>query len=458
MHMPPESSHVGGAEDALPVSPNGAGRHIVQSITVTAGTMLVGLVSGIVAARALGVSGRGELAAVILWPAVLASVAEMGTYTAYTYLTASRQKTERELARSIAPLVAVQCLALYAAGIPVVLVALGGYSSETRATAVGFLVAYGPLYYAIRMLLALNQGAGRIEVYNLARLLIPSTNTVALLVLAVVGWVGVRIFAAAFVASLLVGLAALLVVSTKEVRDGVLSPSIDRRTLVSAWSVGYRTFVGSLAPVDTLQLDVLLTTSVLGAVDGGLYYVATSAGALVRVWGPTLGALALPRVASSHSTEEALAWAQLFSRLTVVCSGVGALVAFLFAAPLLDIVYGSDFTAATTLVRVLSVGMFAASLRLVLGDGLRGLDKHGAAARGEAAGWIVGAVAIPVFLPLWGATGVAAAVSISYGVTLAFLLLVARDAGMRLRSLLLPTWSDLKSARLVMRSRDVDNR
>ena len=327
-----------------------------------------------------------------------------------------------------------------------IIVALGGYDAHTRATAVGLLVMYAPLYLGVRYLMALNQGAGRMGAYNVARLLIPVTNTVALLALLVVDMVSVRAFAAAYATSFLVGLLALFGVSTRDVRSGALSPRSDRSTAKTAWSVGYRTYVGSLAPIDTLQLDVLLTTSFLGATEAGLYYVATSACALVRVWGTTLGALSLPRVASAKSRAEALAWAELFSRLTVVCSGLVALIALLFARPLLGLVYGDDYTPATTLVRILAVGMLAASLRYVLGDGLRGLGKHAGATRAEMSGWLAGGVALAVFLPLWGVIGVAIAVSVSYGVTLLAMLQSATRAGMSAYRLLVPGRTDFARA------------
>ena len=104
-----------------------------------------------------------------------------------------------------------------------------------------------------------------------------------------------------------------------------------------SWSVGHRTYFGSLAPVDTLQLDVLMTTAFLGATEAGLDDVATSVGALVRTWGITLGALSLPRVAAEASRRQALEHLTSFARLTVLFSGTVALVAFVFAGPLLTL-------------------------------------------------------------------------------------------------------------------------
>ena len=427
-------------------SADGAARPVVQSVSTTSVVILVGLVSGIIAARSLGVEGRGELAAVILWPAVLASLAELGLPTAFTYLAASQGETRHDLARSVLPLCLAQSAVLYAVGIPVILAVLAGYPDGVRLTAVGFLLAYAPLYMAVRYLLALNQGAGRIKVFNAVRLLIPAVYALGLVVRLLTGQTTVRSYAAVYAGSFLAALAALLLVSSREIRSGAVRPRIDRDIARRSWSVGHRTYFGSLAPVDTLQLDVLMTTAFLGATEAGLYYVATSVGALVRTWGTTLGALALPRVAAEPSRDRALAVLASFVRITVVLSGGFALVAIVFAGPLLSLVYGEAFASAQTLVRILAVGMLAASLRYVLGDGLRGLGMHSTATRAEMLGWLTGGVALAVFMPLFGVNGVALAVSVSYGATLIAMLAASRRLGAHAVDVLVPRRDDLSTS------------
>ncbi len=160
---------------------------------------------------------------------------------------------------------------------------------------------YAPLHLAVRYLSALNQGEGRIGVLNAARLLIPSVYGATLLALLLLGYVSVRVFAATYAASWVVGLVVLLVMSSRETRRGALRPRLQWDTVRQSWSVGRKAYFGTLAPVDTLQLDVLLTTALLGAQEAGLYFVATSAAVVVRVWGTTFGVLALPRVAGASS-------------------------------------------------------------------------------------------------------------------------------------------------------------
>jgi O-antigen/teichoic acid export membrane protein len=432
------------------VSP-GPGRHVVQSIAVTTAVMCIGLVSGIVAARGLGVEGRGELAAVIMWPGFVACVAELGLPTAYTYLSASRARSVGDLAHTVLPLVALQSVLQYIVGVPVVFVVLGGYSPGIRATALVFLGVYAPLYLLVRYLGALTLGEGRIGVYNGARVLLAAVYAGGLLVLLLLDAVGVGAFACAYVAGWLVALALLFLRSGPAIRRGLLAPRADFRTARAAWSVGYRTYLGSLAPVDSLQLDVLLTTAILGPTEAGLYFVATSAGAVVRVWGTTLGALSLPRVATAGTKSEAKNVMSFYVRSTMAISGVFAVVLLVFAGPLLSLVYGEQFEPAKALVRTLVVGMLAASLRYVIGDGLRGLDAHARATYAEVFGWLVGGVALLILLPRWGVEGVAVAVSASYLSTLVVMLGISMRLGIRMNHLLVPTLADVSHAIAVVR-------
>lgn len=423
---------------------------MLQSVGTTVLVMVVLLASGIIAARALGVQGRGELAAVILWPAVLTSVFELGLPTAFVYLSASQPHHRRDLARNVLALTVLQSLLVCVVGIPLVLAVLNDYSSYVQTTAVGFLVVYAPLYIGVRYLSALNQGAGRIGVLNVVRMLVPLLYSTFLLVLFAVDAVSVRKFAVAYAAAWLAGAVVLFAISSQETRSGVVRPRVDWGTARRSWSVGARTYFGSLAPVDTLQLDVLLTTALLGAQEAGLYFVATSAAALVRTWGTTLGMLSLPKVAAAVSKVEAVVLMSLFVRITVLISGAFAVVLAVFAKPLLVLVYGEAYASAQLLVRILAIGMLAASVRYVLGDGLRGLGGHSLATRAEVLGWIVGGLALVVLLPAWGATGVALAVSASYATTLLAMLRFARRLGAQPSRLLLPTMADMSQGWTVL--------
>jgi O-antigen/teichoic acid export membrane protein len=120
----------------------------------------------------------------------------------------------------------------------------------------------------------------------------------------------------------------------------------------------------------------------------------------------------------------------------------------------LDLVYGDSYRSAAMLVRILTIGMCAASIRYALGDGLRGMGAHALATRAEVLGWVAGAVGLAVFMPLWGVNGVAVAVSVAYATTLAAMLGWLPRIGVSRRAALLPSTSDLRRALAIVRRKD----
>ncbi|MCH7579585.1 MAG: hypothetical protein IIB22_05025, partial [Chloroflexi bacterium] len=73
-------------------------------IPATVGSVATGLagqtallVSGPLLARMLGLDGRGYLAALVLWPALIAQLGSMGMPLAVTYFTAQRRISVRSI-------------------------------------------------------------------------------------------------------------------------------------------------------------------------------------------------------------------------------------------------------------------------------------------------------------------------------------------------------------------------
>src|SRR4051812_36657165 len=60
----------------------------VETVLVNAANVCLGIGSSILLARLLGVSGRGELAAAMLWPVLLVFFGNMGLVQSVVYFTA----------------------------------------------------------------------------------------------------------------------------------------------------------------------------------------------------------------------------------------------------------------------------------------------------------------------------------------------------------------------------------
>jgi O-antigen/teichoic acid export membrane protein len=220
-------------------------------------------------------------------------------------------------------------------------------------------------------------------------------------------------------------------------------PRLDLALARRGFGYGIRGHLGNLTPVDTMRLDVLAVTAMLGTRDAGLYAVAAAAAVVVRTHATALGMVAMPSVAGRADRAGQHRVLASFARLTLATSLTAAAAVWLLAGPLVRLVYGREFAPAVPALRILVLGIVAASLRQVVGDGLRGLGAPLGATLAELASWVVGLAGLLVLIPLAGLNGAALAVSLSYLAALILVLALARRAGLRLRELLVVTPGDL---------------
>ncbi|HSE45733.1 MAG TPA: oligosaccharide flippase family protein, partial [Gemmatimonadales bacterium] len=130
--------------------------------------LLLGTVSGMLAARLLGPSGRGELAIVTLWPIALAMLGNLGINQAVAFFTA--QQPERRNAVFTASLViaAVQGAILMGLGYLLLPYFLREHAPDVVHWARWFLL-FIPLVFLSGYPLNLLQGSMNLDAYNLSR-------------------------------------------------------------------------------------------------------------------------------------------------------------------------------------------------------------------------------------------------------------------------------------------------
>src|SRR5438105_759149 len=94
------------------------GHHGVVSLIVSLAIQGLNVTSGVLLARSLGPTGRGELAAVILWPAVLATIFFAGFIEAVTYFTSRFQDKARQIACMGLAVALIESAIIVAVGYP----------------------------------------------------------------------------------------------------------------------------------------------------------------------------------------------------------------------------------------------------------------------------------------------------------------------------------------------------
>ncbi len=140
--------------------------------------------SGVLLARELGPGGRGELAAALLWPGLLAMIGSFGVFQATTYYAASATAMVRSLITTAVALAIAEAAVMVAVGAAVIPIALGHYGDPTLRAAYIYL-AYIPINLVALFLMAVLNGLQRFGWFQALRVAVIVTPALALVTFAI---------------------------------------------------------------------------------------------------------------------------------------------------------------------------------------------------------------------------------------------------------------------------------
>jgi enterobacterial common antigen flippase len=382
------------------------------------------VVSGTLIARMLGPDGRGYLAALILWPWVIVLVGNLGIPSALTYSIARDPSASRALSRLGLSFALPQAVLLIGLQALWLLVILHGAPHEVR-TAGWLTLALVPAVLAHQYGLGLLQGHLRLRLFNGLRLLPWSLYALGVAALFAFG-------EHAIVAIVAVLLTAFSISGSTSLLNGVrLSrgedpPSVGRRFLVS---FGLRGLLSSFAAVDVFRPDQVVLALFLSPAALGLYVVGLAFTQLPYFVAKSVGLITFPWVASRREKTDARR--TMWSLLWLTTGIAVVLVAGLCASAhwLVPFFFGPAFSDAVSVTYIVLPGMVFLSARRVLAEGLKGRGYPLTGTLGEllSLAWV--AVALAVFVPIWGIYGAAIALSSSYVVSLLLLVVLAARHG-----------------------------
>ena len=196
---------------------------------------------------------------------------------------------------------------------------------------------------------------------------------------------------------------------------------VDFTALARDFRYGLRAHLGTLQPFGILQLDVLILTILLDTHDLGLYLAAVAGGGVLKAQGYAIGMMVLSDVAKEPDPAIQRHIIGKSIRITAVVSGLTAGVAFLWAEPIVRIVYGISFEGAAPILRVTLVGGMVAALYRVIADGLRGLGYPIIGTIAELTSVVVG---LPLLMILAPSSALGAAVAVTFSSISAFAVVV----------------------------------
>jgi O-antigen/teichoic acid export membrane protein len=392
-----------------------------HSVARTAGfnfatTAAAGL-GGIIIARAVGPTVRGEYAAVTAWMGVLQIVGGMGQPTAVVYYVAREPLRARDYVATSRAMMLATGMVVLVAGVLLAPVLGHGVPGLTA----GYRIAFGALIVVfVGGSFTASLQAQDLHRWNVVRLAQPTLSLIAILVL----WRLRRLTLDVTLIVIAVTMLLQLVLAYRYCRGTGLAPGHARVSLIGPLSRYGSAQIASLAPATlNAQLDQLVLSQTVPAADLGRYAIAVSISLLSMPLVTAIGNVAFPRLAAQHEVTDATLRLQ---RLSVLASaGLAAVILVPLAVAshwLVPLVFGAAYRGVVPLLWMLTPGSIFLACGQVTSDLLLARRHPAVVAWAQGTAVIFTVALLFALLPLVGVYAAAIASTISYGIALAVML------------------------------------
>ena len=381
-----------------------------------ASTVAAGL-AGILLARTVGPTVRGEHAALTAWFGIALMVGGMGQPAALCFYVARDPLRARQyVATSRAMMLATGAVALLAGMLLAPVLSRGNPEVAT-----GYRIAFGASIVAfVAASYTFSLQARDLRRWNVVRISQPVLSVVAMGALWPLHLLTLRNALVVRAATMLLQ----LVWAYRCCRLTGLAPGRPERALVRPLATYGAAQIAALTPAALDgYLDQLVLSQTVPPADLGRYAIAVSLTSLPIPLVSAIGNVAFPRLAARRVVTDATRRLQMLAVLASAGLAAGMLVPFaLVAYWLVPFVFGVGYRAAVPLVWILTPGAVFLGCGQVVGDLLRGRNHPSVVAWAQGLAAVFTVVLLFALLPLVGVAGAAIASTVSYGVALTMML------------------------------------
>jgi O-antigen/teichoic acid export membrane protein len=419
-------------------------RSFGYNVSLTAFTnfllMALALLTGSLSARLLGPRGRGELAAIQIWPSFIATIAMLGMPEAVVYFSGRNPAQAGRYLGSGVGLTLIMAVPFLLVGYWFMPVLLAAQTEKVIAAARWYLLLI-PIYALIGMPHQVLRGRNELVIWNVLRILPPLAWLMVLIWATVLGQARPEFLATTYLIALALLFLPMIAVVVHRV-PGPYWPQI--RLWKPMLRYGLPSMVGAVPQILNLRLDQMLMAALLEPRSLGLYAAAVAWSTAINPLLNAVSAVLFPWVASISSEIEqaaSLALGVRFGALLALGSGGILLVLTPLAMPLL---YGVEFTPVVPAALVLVIAGAISGIRVILEEGVRGLRYPRIVMETEFAGLFVTVSLLALLLRPFQVMGAALASLVGYSVMVIYLLARVRSlTRLPITRVICPTRSDV---------------
>jgi O-antigen/teichoic acid export membrane protein len=395
-------------------------RQVSETYLTQLSIVALGFVNSILVTRILGPEGRGLFAVANTLSATGVQLGNLGLQSSNTYYVAREPgKLRLLLGNSLVVSAASGGIALVAFLLLRLLPGLAPISGTLLALT---LLAI-PAGLASLLLQNLLIGTQQIRAYNTIDL---ATRVLAVLLVAATAPLGLvspeAVFGVVLATVVLGALWSLL-----RLRSGIEGPlawSYD--TLRECLPYGLRAYAGSLFVFLVLRSDILLVSTLRGAVETGYYAIAVGLADLLLMLPTVVGTILFPRLSAIPDLAARWQFVRRVLRVMLPATPVALGLAYLAAGPLIRIAYGAAFAPSAAAVGWLLPGVGCYAINGVLMNFLASCGMPRVVVVGPLLALVLNVAANLALIPRLGFVGAAIASSLAYALMLAISLAYIR--------------------------------
>jgi O-antigen/teichoic acid export membrane protein len=401
-------------------------QRMLTPLGVDALILITNLTTGVIVARALGPSGRGELAAALLVSQIAAWTFSVGSTEAISFHHSRHPEDARRLLSSwLAVTVPLSIAAV--AGSVLLLPTLFAAQTNEAIELSQLYMATVPLILLQGVFHGIVLGDEDFNFYNLTRFVTPAIAALSYAGLLIVDDFTVEM---ALVANGVANLVCVVMLTFRALRRHPLT-RVDIPLLKGSMWYGLKAHGGSIGSIVNARLDLLIIPAFLSAASVGLYSVATNVSSILPVLTGTVALMLLPVAARQQGSARTV----ILTLQATFAIAIAIAVPIAILAPIaLELIYGSGFEEAALPLRLLLPGAVAQAGVMVLWSGLLAADRPFLASAAIAPAAVVTVVGLIIFLPRYGINAAAIITTVVYvAEVLALAVLYRRTLGIKWR-------------------------
>jgi O-antigen/teichoic acid export membrane protein len=377
--------------------------------------------TGIITARALMPAGRGQLAAMILWPSILASFTALGVPSSLIYFFRlsmtgrSPEQRERIVATGLVMSVLTGILATII-GVIFIPHWMKQYSPETIRAAQWFMIVT-PVTAVTLAGKSILEAAGSFSSSNLLQLSTPLFTAVPLVVLWAVHRLDPFTAACTYIFAALPSFVYLLY----RLKPLVTHLRGDVASAKLLLGYGVRSYGTDLLGTLALQVDQVLVVRFLTPTAMGSYVVMLSLSRMLNLVYNSVTMILFPK-AAGLTAEAVLALTERCARVATIVSAAAAIFVYIFGPFFINLLYGREYGSALSSLRILLIEVTLAGTAYVLAQAFMALGRPGVLTILQAIGLSISIPLMILLIPRWGIKGAAFALLASTLARLVFLM------------------------------------